>query len=231
MTVAEVWWQKLSELLSPSSSLPEQWRRTELRQLPILAVDLELTSLDTQKAKVTSIGWVEGNAGNINLASCYYKVIRAKGDLAQSPVIHGLTAGDLSQGAHIKEALELLKPYANSHIWLFHNAALDVAVLKRVTRYCDVPLNNIVTLDTLRLAVYQLEKEHQVVPQNSASLTACRERLGLPEAPAHNALDDAMATLQLWYAQIHDLVGNGSSVLADLLHTRALSVVNMGEKS
>jgi DNA polymerase-3 subunit epsilon len=222
-------WRRIQQWISGGSALPESRKHQMLRDLPLLAVDLELTSLDPQKAKVTSIGWTEGKAGSIDLSHCYYAVVRASGDLEQSPVIHGLTAYDIAQGTHIREALERLAPYAQTHVWVFHNAGLDLAVLDKVLTANDMYLPEVITLDTLKLAVYQLQKQHDVLPPNSATLTVCRQRLNLPLAPAHNALDDAMATLQLWFAQYYSMDPTGKMSLQDIAHTQAVGCKNLGK--
>ena len=224
-------WRRIQQWLSGGSALPESRKHQMLRDVPLLAVDLELTSLDPQKAKITSIGWTEGKAGSIDLSNCYYAVVRASGDLEQSPVIHGLTADEIAQGAHIKEALEQLIPYAQTHVWVFHNAGLDLAVLDKVLAANNMYLPEVVTLDTLKLAVYQLQKQHDVLPPNSATLTVCRQRLNLPLAPAHNALDDAMATLQLWFAQYYSMDPGGKMSLQDIVHTQAVGCKNLGKSS
>lgn len=226
--MAASWWDKIKVALGAKSPLPDQWQGMRLYELPILAIDLELTSLDPQTAKVTSIGWVEGKGSNIALDTCYYNVIRAKGDLAQSPVIHGLTAEDIAKGEHILDALNALNKFANSHIWCFHNASLDMGVLNAVMKNNNIAMADIVTLDTLLLAIYQLKKQHDVLPPNSATLTVCRQRFDLPLVPAHNALDDAMATLQLWYAQQHQLDPTQQMTIDELLHTQAITVRNLG---
>ncbi|MDC8832224.1 3'-5' exonuclease [Alteromonas gilva] len=224
-------WQRFRQWLSGGTALPDSRKNQLLVDTPLLAVDLELTSLDPQKAKVTSIGWVEGRAGSIDLSQCFYSVIRASGDLAQSPVIHGLTAEELAQGRHINEVLADLARYASTHVWVFHNAGLDMAVLNKVMAANDIFLPQIITLDTLKLAVYQLQKQHEVLPPNSATLTVCRQRLNLPLAPAHNALDDAVATLQLWFAQYYSMDPKGRMSLQDLTHTQAVGCMNLGKTS
>ena len=123
-------------------------------------------------------------------------MIRTSGDLAQSPVIHGLTEEALTEGMHIRDVLAELVPFAETHLWLCHNAALDLGILKRVFNDTGIVCPDIVVLDTLKVAVYQLKKHYDVLPSNSANLSVCRQRMGLPAAPAHNALDDAMATMQ-----------------------------------
>ncbi|GGF79262.1 3'-5' exonuclease [Alteromonas lipolytica] len=222
-------WRRVRQWISGGTALPEERKHQMLRDIPLLAVDLELTSLDPQKSKVTSIGWAEGSGGSIDLSNCYYSVVRASGDLEQSPVIHGLTAEEISHGLHIKDALEQLAPYASTHVWVFHNAGLDLAVLDKVLAANGIYLPEVITLDTLKLAVYQLQKQHEVLPPNSATLTVCRQRLNLPLAPAHNALDDAMATLQLWFAQYYSMDPTGKMSLQDIAHTQAVGCRNLGK--
>ena len=220
----------LNRLLSGKPHIPDVWVNQPLADIPLLAVDLELTSLDKAKAKITSVGWVEGKGNSIQLDSCFYAVIRVAGSLEQSPVIHGLTEDDIEDGCHVRDVLAQLATMASSHVWVLHNAELDLAVLQRVMDDTGTQCENIVAIDTLKLAVYQLKKHHDVLPPNSATLTVCRQRLGLPLAPAHNALDDAMATLQLWMAQNQSLNGDKSITLGDLLHTQAISHRKMQKK-
>ena len=217
----------LKRWLAGAPPLPEGWAEKSLATLPLLAVDLELTSLDVREAQITSAGWVEGRGSHIDISRCFYSVVRTRADLAQSPVIHGLTGADIAQGAHIKEVLEQLVGYAGTHLWVCHNANLDLSVLQTALSAQQISCPPVVVLDTLKLAVYQLKKHHEVLPPNSATLTVCRQRLGLPAAPAHNALDDAMATLQLWFAQNQVLNGGKVVSVGDLLHTQAISCKKM----
>ena len=223
------WWGRIQRWMAGGTLLPEERKHQMLRNMPLLAIDLELTSLDPKKAKITSIGWVKGKAGSIDVSSCYYEVVRASGDLEQSPVIHGLTADTIAQGVHVRDALKKLSQYAHTHVWVLHNAGLDMAVLDRVMAANEQQMENVITLDTLKLAVYQLQKQHEVLPPNSATLTVCRQRHHLPLAPAHNALDDAMATLQLWFAQYYSLDPKGTMSIQDFTHTQAVGCRNLGK--
>lgn len=161
-------------------------------ELDLLAVDLELTSLQVEDAEVTSIGWVAGKANSVLLDSSYYRLIKSDAQLGQSPVIHGLTPELLNKGEDLNHVVEALRPAMLNHVLVFHNAMLDLAVLNKVfIRYC-LPKIEVVYFDTLKLALYLLDKQHTLVPQQSVSLSRCRARAGLPKAPAHNALDDAL---------------------------------------
>ncbi|QJR81558.1 3'-5' exonuclease [Alteromonas pelagimontana] len=225
-----VLWQKLLWTISPAAFLlPASWQQRAMAEVPLLALDFELTSLDVNEANITSVGWVAGKGGSIALDSAYYEVVRSDGGLAQSPVIHGLIQADISNGVPVKQVLDVLVPLLNSHIIVCHNAKLDMAVLHRLMQKQNCFAADVVILDTMKFAIYQLKKHHEVLPLQSATLPVCRERLGLPDAPAHNALDDAMATLQLWFAQLHQLSSGQNTKMKDLVHTGGLSTENLGK--
>ncbi len=222
----------LHRWLSGEPQLPAKWQGKRIEDIPLLAIDLELTSLDVKTSRITSVGWVEGQAGAISLDSAFYQVVRTSRSLEQSPVIHGLTAETISEGCHINQVLDALVPFADTHVWVFHNARLDIGVLNNALVATGRSIDHVLVLDTLQYAVYQLKKQHHVLPPDSATLTVCRQRLDLPLAPAHNALDDAMATLQLWFAQFH-AYNNGTKnvTIDDFLSIRVAKCKKLGKKS
>jgi DNA polymerase-3 subunit epsilon len=215
-----------------SSKVPTHmaFHNMTLASLPLLAIDLELTSLDAKQAEITSIGWVGAKNYSIDLSTCRYEVIQTNAVLGQSPVIHGLTSDLLKKGRPLKEVVSALYPLLKEHVLVFHNATLDLAALNKAIMQCGLPSVSVTFIDTLQLAVYQLKKQHQVLPNNSATLTVCRQRLGLPVAPEHNALDDALATLQLLLAQYAQLGVTTSSTFGDMKHTHAIGRKTIGER-
>ncbi len=219
--------QALKGWLAPASTIPEAWRNMPLKDVPWLAIDLELTSLDASISNILSIGWVEGKGNQIPLGSCYYKVISTGASLNQSPVIHGLVAEDIVNGEPVRQSLESLAPFAKTHIWVFHCTNLDMGVLSRIFTKLGIKIDTLVTVDTLRLALYQLKKHHDIPAPNAATLTSCRQRHNLPLAPAHNALDDALATLELLFAQLHQYDATGNEPLSALTNTGALQVFSL----
>ena len=158
------------------------------------------------------------------MQSCFYQVVSTTASLNQSPVIHGLTAQDIAQGQPVRIALEELKQYASSHIWVFHCTGLDMTVLNGVFKKLNIPLPTVVTLDTLRFGLYQLTRNLRPPPPNAVVLPVCRARYNLPAVPAHNALDDAMATMELLFAQIQKFAPQNSDTLKSLLITDAIDV-------
>ena len=216
----------LASKLSSKVELPEKWSELSTKHIPFLAIDLELTGLDAREARILSIGWVEGKANRVDLGSCFYRVVHTKQSLEQSPVIHGLTEEDIKQGSAVREVIEALLPYADTHVWVFHNTALDMAVIKNTCEKLNLQLPEVLTLDTLQMALYLLQKSHQVMPPNAATLAACRQRHKLPLAPAHNALDDAMATIELLWAQLAIMDPQGNSTLVELTNTGAIKPIS-----
>lgn len=218
----------ISKVLWGKHPIAEQFKHCKYADLPILSIDLELTNLDVEQAKVTSIGWVGGKMFDVDLSSAHYDVVRARGDLNQSPVIHGLCAKDIANGSHIREHILALQKYANSHVWVFHNATLDMRMLSRLWRLLDLAPIAITTIDTMLLQVYVMEKTHGFVPSGEVTLANSRAFYELAKAPEHNALDDALATLTLLYAQFHQLDKSTNASLQELSHTRAIKVFRLG---
>lgn len=219
-------WQQLKQFFESDTQILEKWQGEPWKSLPFLAIDLELTSLDVQESKILSIGWVAATACQIDLSSCFYKVISTKSSLNQSPVIHGLVEEDIQQGEKVSKALKTLLTLADSHIWVFHNTSLDMHVLTKTYQKLGVNLPPIMTIDTLQIALYLLRKQHSVLPPNAATLTACRQRYNLPLAPAHNALDDAMATLELLHALLFQLDPKGAGLLKEFSGVPGLKAFN-----
>lgn len=218
------WWQGLWRGLGPKGVMLDAWADTKLKEVKWLAVDLELTSLDSKESAITSIGWVEGSHSQIHLGTAFYQVICTDASLQQSPVIHGLTAEQIARGTPLKPVLQALAQYAQSHIWIFHNSRLDMAVLNRtfVEHELNVPL--VQSLDTLKLGRYLAAKSQLSVNDAGFTLSACRARYNLSPAPAHNALDDAMATMELAFAQLHQLDAKGETCLRDYGHLSGFEI-------
>lgn len=218
----------ISKLLNRPITLSPKWNQTLVKEIRFVSVDLELTSLDTKVSKVTSAGWVQGFEQQIDINTCHHHIIRAAGDLHQSPVIHGLTEKDLAKGVHIKDVLIQLMPMASSHLWVLHNANLDLSILKRISVELNLPKTTLLAIDTMQLELYLQKKADQAIKPDSVTLENCRSRHKLPKVPCHNALDDAVATLQLLFSQLYILNKTQSLVINDLLHTNAINQFELG---
>lgn len=220
--------RRLFATLGGSNSLKNKLKAMPIDKTTFSAVDFELTSLDPNSTHITSIGYVSGKQGRVDLSSCGYHVINTEAELGQSPVIHGLTLEVLNEGISLESAIKALLPILSRSVLVFHNANLDLKALDRAFKALQLPPKEVIYIDTLQLALYQLNKQHQVLPNNSATLTICRQRLDLPSFPEHNALDDALATLQLLFAQLEQLGVSQSETLNALIHTKSLGTYQLG---
>lgn len=223
------WIKAFSQTLSSKTRLKQCFSNLDVYKTSFTAVDLELTSLNPSTTQITSVGYVSGIGSRIDLSSCGYHVINTTADLGQSPVIHGLTLDVLQKGENLAGAIDALVPLFQQHVLIFHNARLDLMALNRAFKECGVPKIDVLYIDTLQLALYQLNKQHQVLPSNSATLSVCRQRLGLPAFNEHNALDDALATLQLFLAQLTELGISREATLDCLIHTGAVGRIQLGD--
>jgi DNA polymerase-3 subunit epsilon len=218
---------QIAKVLWGRYPIHEAFQHCPRSELPLISIDLELTSLDTETAKITSIGWVKGKMNDVDLSTAQYDVVRASGSLNQSPIIHGLVAKDIALGSHIREKVEELRQYADTHLWVFHNAVLDMRMLQRVSELLGHEPLTVSTIDTMLLQVYVMEKSHGFVPGGGVTLGSSRRFYELSDAPEHNALDDALATLTLLYAQLDKLDKTGVGSLYDLSHTRAIKTYKL----
>ena len=201
----------------------------QFQNLQFTAIDFELTSLERKVTQITSVGYVTGSNGAVDLSSSEYNLVKTTADLGQSPVIHGLIEETLNTGVPLRDALNALLPKLNKSVLVFHNASLDLAALHNAFVSLGLAKTEVMYIDTLKLAVYQLSKQHQVLPSNCATLSECCERLGLPRFPEHNALDDAMATMSLFFAQLSQLGVKQHETLKVLKHTGAVGHFALGK--
>jgi DNA polymerase-3 subunit epsilon len=204
-----------------STQIPEQWKTLPIAQLPLVSLDLELTSLDATESHITSCGWVEGRNNHCDIHSAHHFVLRTQKSLCQSPTIHGLTHEQVCQGHKLSKIFDEILPLLENKICVFHHAALDIAALKQACTNLNKEWPPCLVIDTLLLSKYCLNKKQQVIKHDDLTLDVCRKRLGLGEINLHNALDDAMATLELFYAFQHEMKIKDKP-LKSLLHTGAV---------
>lgn len=165
-----------------------------------LVIDLETTALNPLQGEIVSIGWVVIENGRILLNQARLFHLTPEHGVGQSATFHQLTDSALEAGEEFAAlAPHLLAAAANSTL-VFHNATLDMGFLNHyLRRQYGAPLLAPVQ-DTLQLEYRrQLRRKHALQP-GELRLGACRQRYGLPELAAHDALTDALATAELFLA-------------------------------
>lgn len=183
-----------------TAPLPAAGSRVE--NLSFLVCDAEMSGLDASQAELLSLGWVAIDNLEVCLGTAKELLLRPRRGVGQSATIHRLRDCELQGGLEPEAALEAFLEAVRGRIPVFHNASLDTAFLDRVSRDAwGLPLL-LPAVDTLRIEERRLRRRSDVVPEGAVRLAACRERYGLGAFGAHAALGDALATAELFLAQV-----------------------------
>jgi DNA polymerase-3 subunit epsilon len=199
-------------------SVPFPDLNTPIDKVKILAVDFETTGLDARQDQLLSVGFVTLKQQQISLKSSYHQIIKTKAQLEESNVIiHHITDSQKEQGQALAMVVEaLLKELAGS-VMLVHFARIEKQFLSQacLELYGLAPAFPII--DTLALAKRRLDKRDVAYDPSELRLTNLRNNFKLPEHHAHNALNDAIATAELFMAQMSKANKDSKVTLKDVL--------------
>ncbi len=185
---------------------------------PILAVDFETTGLDPATDQILSIGFILIENNEIKLSSAYHKVIRTKGPLSEkNVVIHQITDDAKSQGDSLQTAVEDLLLALTGKVMLVHFANIEKNFLNSACKklYGIAPVFPII--DTLMLAKRRLDRHSAAYDPSELRLFNLRKKYMLPRYNAHNALSDALATAELFFAEVSIMNEKNSPPLKSIL--------------
>jgi DNA polymerase III subunit epsilon len=191
---------------------PRRARRLPWRQLELVALDFEATGLDFAKDAIVSFGVVPIRMGRIDVGDAVYQLIDPE-DVVPSPesvTVHGLRPIDLrgAQSPDVARAAlgaliagRFLVTWAGQVEAGFLDAMYGGGVRSWLRRCIDTR--------ELMLSV----EENPPAPFTLASVA---ERLGVPVANPHHALDDALVTAQVFLIAAARLEAKGVSILRAL---------------
>jgi DNA polymerase-3 subunit epsilon len=176
-----------------------------------------MSSLDANVGELLSIGWVAVESGSVVLDSARHHLVKANKSVGQSAAIHSLRDCELSEAETGPEVLGHFLQAAAGKILVFHNAALDMSYLNRLSRAAFGAPLLLPVVDTLLQEELLLRRREQAIKSGDLRLHACRERYGLPAYQGHNALLDALATAELLVALAAHRSGGKPFALGRLL--------------
>ncbi len=191
---------------------------TPVDQAPILAIDFETTGLNPEQDHLLSVGHVEIVHGRVELATARHQVVLSHRPLAGENVsIHGITDDQVADGEPLERILPGLLQALSGKVLLAHHAAVETGFLKAICLrlYGVAPLFPVI--DTLQIARRTLEQRNQPYQSRDLRLFNLRQELGLPAYQAHNALCDAIATAELFLAQVAASGGRRAPPLKNFL--------------
>lgn len=183
---------------------------TPVSEAPMVAMDMETTGLDPQRHAIVSIGLVPFTLARIPLRERRYWVMYPVRELTeQSVTLHRITHAEVANAPDLSAILpELLTVLAGRlvvvHYRHIERPFLDAAVQARLGEGLRFPVIDTMSLEARmhRQSLWARFRRWMGRPPVSIRLQNSRERYGLPAYQGHHALIDALATAELFQAQI-----------------------------
>ncbi len=175
--------------------------RSDWRQVPFVALDLETTGGDPARDEIVSFGWVCIERERILLSSARHRVLRLQGSMKpDSAVIHHITDDEAAAGLPLADVLGEFLGVLAGRILLAHYIPTEVGFIAEACRRTYGAQVLTPAVDTLALASAAVRRAHRAPVRGEMRLANLRRRYGLPRYPAHNALSDALAAAELFLA-------------------------------
>ena len=173
-----------------------------IQNASILAVDFETTGPASDHEQILSVGFIEVQHHEIMLATAYHQIIQTVGDLNEKNVIiHQITDDAKDQGAQLNAAMIDLLQALKGKVMLAHFSHTEKKFLQQACVHLYGMAPEFPVIDTLYLARKRLDKKGLPYDRSQLGLSALRDEHKLPRHSAHNALQDALATAELYFAE------------------------------
>lgn len=170
-------------------------------QTPLWAIDLEMTGLDPTVDHIIEMAAVPIRQRRVRLAEGWSIRVRPDRYRANGTVAHQLMPTDLADGVTGAEALDRLWDLVGEDALLCHHAPLDIGFLHALHERTERAWPRPAVVDTVDLLDRGNRRRRQIGDRPlPLQLDEARAALGLPAHPSHRALEDAVATAELWLA-------------------------------
>ena len=176
--------------------------RRPLERAAFLALDFETTGLNPRTDRILSMGYVPLEQGRIRLGAAHHCIVNAGIPLkGESVAIHHITDAEAERGCGLRQMMEVLLPAMTGRILLVHYAAVERRFLHAAMKALYGAVLPFYVVDTMELERRHLLRANPHVKPADLRLAACRAHHGLPPHRPHHALEDAIATAELFLAQ------------------------------
>lgn len=178
--------------------------------IPLMALDFETTGLDPKGNAIISIGTVPFDLRVIRPAAGRYWVVKPPRSLPEESIaFHRITHSQVEHAPPIGAILDEVLAELTGHLVVVHyrnieRPFLDAAVMASTGEHCLFPVIDTMELEARRERQGRLQgiKRFFGVRPASIRLADSRARYGLPHYSSHHAKLDAMATAELFQAQV-----------------------------
>lgn len=205
-------------------SAPAQGRDAlQIGDATYVVVDTELTGLNPKKDSIVSIGAIRMHGGQILLGEQFARTVKPRTSLtAQSVVVHGITPSEVSELPTIDSVIPEFLTFCGGSVVVGHVVSIDLAFLNdELLRISGAKLRN-PAVDTHRIHRWLQQHEADACAYyegngEATDLFGLAKHHGIPVEGAHDALNDAFVTAQLFQRFLAVLPARGIGTVADLL--------------
>ena len=178
-------------------------RKQPISDTPLLAMDFETTGLDAGQDHLLSVGYVELLGSRVLLDSARHQIIHSDREMQDENIsIHHITHDQVADGMGLRKAVESILRQLAGKVLLAHHAKVEISFLQQACKHLYGMAPVLPAIDTMQIARKRMERLQQPYKANELRLFNLRKTYGLPAYQAHNALMDAIATGELFLAQL-----------------------------
>lgn len=185
--------------------------------------DTELTGLHTKKDSIVSLGALKMVGKRIFFGDFFYRVVKPRTKLTgKSVVIHEITPSEATECPSIEALLPEFLDFCGSNILVGHFVDIDINFINvEMKRLYGFGLHN-PSVDTSKLFTWMRQKDEEVCAYHGGlsedtNLFSIAKKYDIPISKAHNALNDAFITAQLFQRFMSVLPRYGLKTVKDLL--------------
>jgi DNA polymerase-3 subunit epsilon len=194
---------------------------TPLFNLRYAVIDTELTSLDSRKNRLLSIGAIAMDGMKIRVGDPFYRVVNPGVEVpVESIKVHKLRPNDVEQGVAPAVAITDLREFVAGRVLVGHFFHIDLKALCKELGDLQLELLN-PAICTARVHRWIVQngpvREDFVQEQERIDLETLAKAYDLEFHEAHHALEDAFLTARLWQKQMAKLQVMGVKDLGGLL--------------
>lgn len=198
-------------------------RSTLVGDTDYVVFDTELTGLSPGKDSIVSIGAVKMSGGRIQLGDYFSRMVEPRTELTgRSVVIHEITPTEASACPGIEAVLPEFLDFCRDRVLVGHFVSMDLRFLnEELERLYGRKMDN-PAVDTGKLYAWLTAREggHCAFHGGECGdmdLFSLAKKYRIPVRKAHDALDDAYVTAQLFQRFLRALPEHGVKTIDDLL--------------
>lgn len=195
----------------------------DIMEADYVAFDTELTGLDFKKDSMISIGAVKMKGGRIFPARTFQSFLKPECELKpESVVVHEITQTDLDGAASQCSVIERFLEFIGDAVLVGHFVHIDTTFLSNAMKgLYGVKLQNR-SVDTMGLHDWLYDNDSEFARHHKGmslkkDLFSMAAKYGIPLEKAHDALNDAFLSAQLFQRFLGFLPGAGIRNVGDLI--------------